>query len=171
MFRFNSNEPITKRSLDAGNNSSGTLNTYHKYKQDAIHKNNSNDTNQNKTVHRINKNLISTGNEIVDSKSLHPNNFNKNISKEIMQNFKTPQRETRKDRDYGSFGRLGFVDNTRGDISFNPHHEYNMSKMPSLNNSMVARSNHITDSHSVDRDYAQRLRNKVNQTQLNYSNL
>lgn len=111
---------------------------------------------------------------VIDSRKLQPINIADDTTRVLIKNFKTPNPHKQKNgRVFNSFGRLGFVDDTKGDPDFNPHHEYNMRRMPpraKMNNSVEdVRSMISPNSQLSEKEHVRRIRQHSNLTQMDNS--
>jgi hypothetical protein len=117
---------------------------------------------------------MKTGNDILENGSIPPISYNREMVKAISKNFQTPQRNLNRLDQHDTFGNLGFKDNTKRDPDFNAHYEFIMRKQPGreLKNGSILnlKSNFKIDKNS-ERDHINKIRNKVNHTQLDYSNM
>ena len=75
--------------------------------------------------------MVNNGNNILGSSTLHPIHINKDVPLDFIKNYKAVKK-TNKVAGIGTFGRLGFKDDTKGDPNFNPHFEYNQRRVSIL---------------------------------------
>jgi hypothetical protein len=117
---------------------------------------------------------MKTGNDILENGSIPPISYNREMVKAISKNFQTPQRNLNRLDQHDTFGNLGFKDNTKRDPDFNAHYEFIMRKQPGRElkkgSILNLKSNFKIDNNS-ERDHINKIRNKVNHTQLDYSNM
>lgn len=120
---------------------------------------------------------MNTGSNIMDNSGIMPINLSSKASRGVADiSFQTPNPNKIMRHDGPtSFNKLGFAEDPRRDPDFNPHHEYNMRKVPrrnALNNSVESlRSITVKNNRDSERDHINRIRNQVNMTQLDHSKM